>query len=332
MTANTQQQRKAGRMSRDRDVIRTAQPSQDATKRYRLPRPTRIIGDYVSASLGIKSGYVTFELETGDVTYRSINFGIECNAAIAGVTVEIGGAFYVKEELISDYIGSVRLVGNGSAMWEFTAAELRKRNLFHGQNYGPAFTGFSYPGEGMYWNRNLVDAFALGTGDLSTLTFEARLEAAFDANVMDLVVRPQAVDMLRQTGFTFIAKRSNWTFTGIAQHTYTQLPVADDIKEIWIMGDGIKHIKLEVDGDLMFDMDRATYESYLISNGRDPDALGGQWLLDFHAEGDARSLAALDRKGELGRNAKIKLDVTTTLQETPVEFVVMNSGLYRKIR
>jgi hypothetical protein len=88
---------------------------------------------------------------------------------------------------------------------------------------------------------------------------------------------------------------------------------------------------MEVDGDILFDMDRATYESYLISNGRNVSALGSNWYIDFHAEGEPRSLSALDRVHELRRGAHIKLDLTTSNQETPVEFAMTKSGLYRKI-
>ncbi len=317
---------------RDTDVIRTSKPSFKASQALALHRPTRIAPDYVSQSLGNKSGYQTFQLETGDATYRAITFAIVSTVAIAGKTTNIGGKHYVNVANLAEFIGEVRLVANGTDLQRLSSAELLRRNVFHDSTFGPVFNGFAFPGRNAYHRRDLVDAYALGTLQFRSLTLELRLEDAFDSDTMEVTVSPHVVDVAKHIGFTYTTERINKTFTGIGKHTYKDIPVADDIKDIWIMGNGITHLKMEVDGDVMFDMDRATYESYLISNGRNIATLAGNWLLDFHAEGDPRSLAALDRIGEVRRGAGIKFDVTTSVESTPVEFLVTNAGLYRKIR
>lgn len=318
---------------RDDDVINTSQPSRKATRKFALPRPTRIIPDYVRATRGVKSGYETFELERGDVTYRALTFGIKSAASIAGITTATGGIHMIKVEHLSTYLGEARVVANGTQMQALHVSELITRNAFHGNTFGPVFTGFAYPGENMYWDRGLVDAYALGTMGMKSLSLEIKLEAAFDNDTMELIVMPHAVDIARGPGFTFTTERLNTVWTGAGKHTYMQLPIAEDIKDVWIMADGIERVKMTVDSDILFDMSRFEYEAFLTTNGRDVSVLGGQWFLDFHIEGDARSLAALDRPAELRRDARVKLEVVTSDPvNTPVEFLITHAGIYNKIR
>jgi hypothetical protein len=316
----------------DENIIRTSHPSGKVQKNFALYRPTRIAPDYVSASLGNKSGYQTYQLAVGQTTYRAITFAVVSTVAIAGKTQVIGGKHFVLLSALAEFIEEVRIVANGTDLQRLSCSELMRRNTYHAQTLGPAFTGFHFPGENMYHNRMLMDAYALGTLGFRSLSFEAKLSPVFDNNTMEVVCVPHVVDYPKQVGFTYTTERINKTFSGAGKHTYKDIPVADDIKDIWIQGDGITHLKFEVDGDIMFDMDRATYESYLTSNGKDISSLNGNWMIDFHAEGDPRSLAALDRVGEVRRGANIKLDITTTQGETPVEFLITNAGLYRNIR
>jgi hypothetical protein len=325
--ANT---RKAGR--RDRDVINTSIPSNQATQKVRLRRPTRIDTSYVSANSGTKSGYTTFKLERGDATYRALTWGIECTAAIADITTQIGGKHYVLREKLSNYIGQVRTVANGSIMQEFSQEELTMYNEFHGIAYGPVYDGFAYPGDNVYDSRAMTDAFALGTNNLKSLTLELQQLNTFDADTMELVIMPHVVDMPQPAYYVNTSDRLNTSFTGVGEHTYTDIPIGNDIRNVWIKGDGITHVKLVVDGDTFFDMDLAQYQAYLMHHGRDVDAMEGNWILDFHSEAEPRSLAALDGEAERRRNAKYKLTLTTTEDVTPVEFILQNADFYRKIR
>jgi len=143
---------------------------------------------------------------------------------------------------------------------------------------------------------------------------------------------PHVVDIPRMTAFTFTTERLNQTFAGAGKHTFWDLPVGDDISSVWLMANGISRIKLEIDGDVLYDMDRASYEAYLLEKGRDPAALGGHWYLDLHAEGKAVSMASLDLPAERRRDARVKLDIVTQNASTAVEFLVTHADLYQKIR
>lgn len=317
---------------RDRDVIRTSIPNIDEANTFMLRRPTRIAASYISATLGNKSGYTTFNVERGDATYRALTWGIRCTAAIVDVTVNIAGVHYVQRDKLSTYLGQVRTVANGSIMQEFSMAELTTYNKFHDIAYGPVFDGFAYPGDNLYSDRAMSDAFALGTKNFRSLTLEIQQKAAFDAATMEIVVVPHVVDKPMHAYFCNTTERLSTTWTGVGLHTYLDLPVNDDLRNIWIIADGVQHVKLEIDGDIMFDMDRAQYEAYLSHHGRDTAALGGSWLLDFHAEAEPRSLSALDLPDERRRDARYKLTVTTTQDVTPVQFVLQNADLYKQIR
>ena len=177
------------------------------------------------------------------------------------------------------------------------------------------------------------DAFALGTKGWRSLSLELKTKQDFfDENTMEIVLMPHTVDRVVNAGFVVVTERLNKTFYGQGKHSYMALPVGDDIKDIWIMGDGIQHLRLDIDGETLYDMDQAQYEAYLIEKGRNVAALNGNWFLDIHAERDPRSIAALDRKGERQRDARIKLTVTTTQEVTPVEFLLTNADIYSKIR
>lgn len=316
----------------DRDIVRTSIPQEGPNEKRMLKRPTRLTGDYIGASIGNKAGWQTYKLECGDATYRAVTWGIQVNAAIAGVTQLIAGFHYVKENLLDNYIDEVRTVANGTTMQELRQFELTIRNNFHGITFGPCHSGFAFPGDNQYDSRAMTDAFALGTRNLKTLTLELKLKNAFDPSTMQISVMPYVVDKPALARFCNTTDRQSTTFTSIGEHTYNDLPVGDDLKDIWIMADGISRIKLKVDDDLLFDMNRVEYESWLYHNGRDPSALFGNWFLDFHVEGEPRSLAALDRPAERRRDARYQLTVTTTNQNTPVNFLMTNSDIYRKIR
>ncbi|WP_121630097.1 hypothetical protein [Tropicibacter alexandrii] len=316
----------------DRTRIRSAHPGGEATKRLTLPRLTRISGDYVNATLGNKSGFATYSMTVGDVTYRAITFGIVSTAAVAGVTQEIAGKHYVTTDKLADYLSTVRLVANGGTMQELDMSELVIRNAYHGITFGPVMSGFAFPGQTMYANQRIEDAFALGTLGMRSLSLEIKLGAAFSESTMEVVVMPHAVDMGRSPGYTYTTERLNATFSGAGKHTYTDLPVGDDVKDVWIFGANIQHVTLTIDREVLFDCDRAQYEAWLTSNGRNVDALGGNWLLDAHADGIARSIAALDAAGERRRDARFKLEITTLDASTPVEFLVTHSDIYQRIR
>ncbi len=316
----------------DPDVIRTSHPSAKGTKNLRLPRLTRISDSYVNATLGNKSGFATYSLTVGDATYRSVTWAIKTTAGVPGVTNSVAGVHYIKNELLSDYLDQVRIVPNGSELFGMSQAELLKRNAFHGISYGPLFTGFAFPGEGQYDQQRITDAYALGTKGMRSLTLELQLKAEFDPDTMEVVVVPHVVDIPKWPGLVLSNERQNVTFTGAGKHTYWDLPIGDDIKDLWIQGANIQRIVMNVDGDQMFDMDRASYEAFLVQTGRDPSVLDGDWYIDFHADGVARSLAALDFENERKRDARIKLDVYTNGSTTPVEFLVTHADYYNKIR
>lgn len=320
--------RRAGRSSN----IRTARPQVAQAKELKLTGLTRLDPDYVDATRGNRSGFATFNLEVGDATYRAITWAIKVTEPIAGQTIDYDGIHYIRVQNLHDYLKTVQIVPNGKRLQWRTQSELNMRNNFKGVTFGPVYAGFAFPGEFVYQSQTFTDAFALGTKGLRSLAFEAELKEAFDENTMELVVMPYTVDRVKPIGFTFGNERLNTTFTGAGSHTYYDLPVGDDLCELMILSQGISHVMLEVDGDVLFDMDRAAYEAFLISNGKDPDALNGNWLLDIHAERDARSVAGLDRNSERKRGARFKLEVTCTEATTPVEFVVTNADLYEKIR
>lgn len=330
MTAQTKPKTRMAR--RDRDVIRTSVPAQKKAATLRLPRLTRITDQYVDATVGTQAGFSTFKLETGDVTYRAITWGIVCTGEIVGVTLPRDGKHYMRAEKLKDYIGEVRLTANGTDMQSLSQEELETRNSYKGITFGPHYTGFAFPGSNAYELRQWLDAFALGTQGMKNLVLGLKATADFDPATMEIVCMPHAVDMQKPVGFTFTTDRSNQTFASAGTHTYYDLPIGDDVADIWVKGEGISHIRLEVDGDVLFDMDRMQYESYLIANGRNPQVLGGEWFLDVHCEGSPRSIAALDRAAERKRDARIKLELTTRNASTNVEFLVTHADLYARIR
>ncbi len=324
----TKNTRRAGRSSN----IRTARPKIADAKDLRLTGLTRLDPDYVDATRGNRSGFATFNLEVGDATYRAITWAIKVDAEIAGQTIEYDGIHYIRVQSLHDYLKTVQIVPNGKRLQWRTQSELNMRNNFKGISFGPVYAGFAFPGEFTYQSPTLTDAFSLGTKGLRSLAFEAELKEAFDEDTMELVVMPYTVDRVKPIGFTFGNERLNTTFVGTGTHTYYDLPVGDDLCELMIVAEGISRVMLEIDGDVLYDMDRAAYEGFLISNGKNPEELNGNWLLDIHAERDPRSVAGLDRKSERNRGARFKLEVTCTAATTPVEFVVTNADLYEKIR
>lgn len=314
--------------------IRTSNPSGEVTKKLHLSGITRLAPDlYVSPTHGNVSGYHTFKLKTGDATYRAITFAVRCEAAIAGKTVDIAGIHYLKTSVLSEYIGDVRLTASGSELQSYDIAELLTVNEFHEISFGEVYTGFAFPGEFTFSSERMTDAFALGTKGMRDLTLHVKPnKTTFDDAAMEIVVMPYVVDRIKPVGFTFTTERISTTFSGTGTHTYWDLPISDDIRSLWLKADGIQHVKLTVDGTQMFDMDVAQYQAYLIEKRRNIEALDDQFYIDVFAERNPRTLAALDRAVERQRDARIKLEVTTTNAVTPVEFIVVHADLYDRIR
>jgi len=315
-----------------RGQIRMTMPGREAQQKARLTQPTRINTDPVTSHQGTAGGWTQIMLETGNYTYRALTFGIRCTASLVGITTEVQGEHWVDQEHLVDYISDVRLSANGTPITEITIGELIDVNNFHEQEMGSQMAAILFPGEGLYHNDRIVDAYALGTKGLRDLKLELRQKAAFDSATMEIDCVPHFVKLTKAPGFVTTTERMTKQLGAAGKHTFRDLPDGDDIRSIYIIADGVQHVKLEVDKEVLYDMSKAQYDAYLIMNGRDPDALAGKWFLDIHAEGDARSLAALDRPREVRRGATIKLEITTLNANTEVVFLVTHAGIYAKVR
>ncbi|KPU84696.1 hypothetical protein JI58_02245 [Marinosulfonomonas sp. PRT-SC04] len=309
-------------------------PGESVVKKLHLNGISRLAPElYVSPTHGNVSGYHTFKLKVGDATYRAITFAIKCDAEVVGKSVRIGGIHYLKTEVLNEYIGNIRLTASGSTMQEYDISELLIKNSFHEISFGPVYTGFAFPGEFTFSSEAMTDAFALGTKGMRDLTLHIKPnKTTFDETTMEIVVMPYAVDRVKPVGFTFTTERISTTFAGIGNHTYWDLPISDDIRSFWLKADGLKYVKLTVDGTVMFDMDVAQYQAFLIEKRRNVDVLEGQFYIDVFAEREPRTIAALDLSEERKRDARIKLEVTTTMVSTPVEFIIEHADLYDRIR
>lgn len=324
---------KTQRAGRRQAPIRTSEPNQKRANSLRLRGLTNVSDEPVDKTQGNSSGLAAFEFETGPFTYRKITWAIRCTAAIADVTMERQGVHYIKRQLLKNYIGEVRLIPNNNPLQELTMGELEIRNLHNDIAFGPIFSGFAFPGEHTYEDKTLTDAYALGTEGMRSLRLTMKInDANFDADTMEIVVLPHFVRESRPTGFTIKTETTTHNFPSVGKHTYRALSIGDDIKDLWIQGDGIRHIKMEIDGDLLFDWDYAQYEAFMVGNGKVVGALDGGWFIDMHAEGAPRSIAALDRPNERRKDANVKLTITTTQASTDVRFILTTADLYGAIR
>ncbi|MBV1863006.1 MAG: hypothetical protein KUG74_01100 [Rhodobacteraceae bacterium] len=312
--------------------IRTAMPSPEEVKGTRLPRHTRVNGRVIEIAQNLAGGKSQVRLETGSPTYRAIPFSIVSDAEIVGETTEVAGRHIVDTAFISKYVDNVALLANGAPMQDLTTDELIMRNNFHDQDFGEGVTGFHFPGENMYLSPAVRDTFALGTRGMRGLKLELSQTAAFNATTMQVKCMPNYVLMPRKTGFVNTTERVIQSFGAVGKHTFTDLPDSDDLQNFWLIGAGITDLKVEVDGEVLIDCNRHEYNAYLLSEGRFPAAVGDNWFIDLHSSGEARSLAALDLPAETRRGAKVKIDLTTTVADTEVQFLATHAGLYQNIR
>ncbi len=319
-------------MARDTDNIRSTQPARGPIQRSKLSRLTRVTDMYFEPSIGVANGWTTINCEVGDVTYRAILWSIKCKAAIEGVTVTKDGLHYVIRSKLKDYISEVKLDVNGTDFVDRTQSELNRLNDMQTHQLGPVSSGFLFPGDKTYTSEAIDDVYALGTLGLKYLRLKLKLTDAWDADNMEIMPMAWAVDQPRAPSFMLRNEKTNTTFAGVGKHTYRDLPISDDIRALWIMGGGISHITIKVDGDELFSGDRFQYESFLIEKGRNVLPAQDDWYFDMHAEGIARSIAALDTAAERQRDARIELELKTTTDSTPVVFDVTTSDLFAKLR
>ncbi len=312
--------------------IRVAQPSPEFLSQARLRRHTRVNTRPVEIQMNLAGGRSQIKLDTGPQTYRAIPFMITNDVAIAGETTLTDGLHVVDTAFISKYISNAKLSANGAPMQDLSVDELIQRNAFHGQSFGNGVTGFHFPGPNMYHSVKVRDAFALGTANMRALKLELTQTAAFNPVTMEIRCVPHYVLEARPTGFVTTTERVTESFAAIGKHTFTDLTDADDMENFWLIGSGITDLKVEVDGEVLIDCNRHEYNAMLIADGRDPAAVGDNWFVDFHSDGEPRSLAALDLPAELRRGAAVKIDLTTTAANTAVEFLTTHAGLYKNIR
>ena len=245
----------------------------------------------------------------------------------------VGGVHVVLDDKIYKYIENVKLVANGATMQDYSTQELLAKNEFHGLDLGRGEIGFHLPGENMYREQKFRDLLALGTSNLRGLKVILKQTALFDNATMHVQSTPHYVMQERPATYVLTTERVVKTFSGVGKHTFIDLPDGDDIQFIWMIGNGISDVMLEVDGEALIDCSLNQYKGYLTSVGRNNSALmSNQWFIDFHAEGEPMSLAALDQPVEVRRGARIKIDLTTTNAETEIQFVVGHVGPYQKVR
>lgn len=308
-----------------------SRPGQQIIQASQLHKLTRVTADPVEINKTTANGRAIVRLATGDYTYRAIPFGIKSDVDLGADSYAIkGGGFMVKLDALSKYITDVTLELDNNPLIDLTIDELATINDFYGFKFSEGLQGFHFPGEEMYDSQKLRDTFALGTANLKQVKLILKTTNLFDPGTMDIVCAPHYVMQPRPASFV---TKINRQYASLAQGrtTYTDLPVHDDIAWLWIKGDKISHCKLEVDGAVLFDGHIGLQKGYLRSVNRDKAALDGQFFFDFHAEGEAVSLAALVGDGQRRRGAKIKLTLDTT-EATSVEFLVGNVGTYQKVR
>lgn len=314
-------------------VIRHSRPGPEITKKAQINRLTRVSNDPVEINKATGAGKCIVRLSTGDFTYRAIPFGVRSSVDLGADSYALmGGGYMVTLAALSKYISDIRLEVNGGPLQEWDTDELITVNDFYDFKFHGGFTGFHFPGEEMYDSQKMRDLFALGTANLRSLKLILKQTNLFDSDTMDIVCVPHYVQEARPATFVTRTQPILHTFSGVGKHTYNELPTGDDIQSIWVIGDGISHLKLEVDGETLIDGHIDDYKAYLRSVNRDNSPLDDQWFIDFQAEGEATALAALDLPGEVRRGAKVKVTLTTTQAETPVKFITNHVGTYHKVR
>jgi hypothetical protein len=329
-----QAQKKLGPKSSRRNFqrIEVARPGNEITQNAQLSRFTRINSEPVDVIKSGQNGRTVVKLDTGEYTYRAIPFAIHSDVDLGADTYsKMGGGYIVENSAISKYISEIRLEANGAPMQEWDTEELRTVNDFYDLKFSGGFMGFHFPGEEMYTRQAHRDLFALGTDNLRGLKLTLRQTGLFDPDTMDIVCVPHFVKQRRSATFVTTTETISKTFSGVGKHTIRDLPDSDDIQSIFIKGDGISHIKLEVNGVLMHDCHIGEYKAYLKSVNRDKGALDNQFFIDFMAEGEPTALAAADG-GKSRAKDGIKLEITTTQAETPVKFIVSHVGPYKAVR
>lgn len=332
MQQNQKQSAARNRGVRGRQV-RVSRPNAQVTQAAQLGRLTRVTDEPIEVNKNGQNGRSVVRLDTGPYTYRAIPFGVRSEVDLGTDSYPlVGGGFQVRLDALSKYISEVRLEANGAPMQEWDVDELNTINDFYDLKFHGGFSGFHFPGEEMFTNQRHRDLFALGTANLKNLKLVLRQTSLFDPATMDIVCQPHFVKQARPATFVNTTEVVSHTFTGVGKHTFKDLPDGDDMQAIWIKGEGISHVKLEVDGVLLIDTHISGYKSYLHSVNRDKDSLDNNWLIDFMAEGEPTALAALDLPAELRRGADVKLELTTTNASTPVKFITVHVGPYHKVR
>ncbi len=320
-------------ISRRVRAVRVARPSAEIIQNSQLGRMTRVSAEPTTVNQANGAGQTIVELATGSFAYRCIPFRIVSDVEIVGDTVPtVTGKHVVTLDKVSKYVTNVRLDANGSPMLELTTDELLARNAYQGLELSIGETGFHFPGYGVFEGQRVRDLLSLGTKNLSQLKLILQQTGAFDAATMKIESAPHWVNESRWATFVTTNQINTTTFSGAGQHTYQNLPSGDDMQSVWVKGDGISRIKIEVDKELLIDADLETYAAYLRSMGKDPAAFGDQFYIDFQPEGEPTALAALDQEADIRRGARVKVTLTTTNATTPVKFITTHVGAYHKIR
>ncbi len=320
-------------VSRRVRAVRVAKPSAEIKQNSRITRMTRVSSEPATVNQANGAGQTIVEFATGSFVYRCLPFRIVSDVEIVGDTVPtVTGKHVVTLDKIANYVTDVRLDANGSPMLELKTEELIARNAYQGLELSIGETGFHFPGNSVFDDKEARDLLALGTQNLTQVKLILQQTGSFDAATMKIESAPHWVNESRWATFVNTNQINSTTFSGAGAHTYQNLPSGDDMQSVWVKGAGISHIKIEVDKELFIDADLETYGAYLRSMGKDPAAFGDQFYIDFQPEGMPTALAALDQPADIRRNARVKVTLTTTNATTPVKFITTHVGAYHKIR
>ncbi|NOR63028.1 MAG: hypothetical protein GQ535_11125 [Rhodobacteraceae bacterium] len=296
---------------------------------FRHERLATISGQY-------SDGSVVAELPVGPYTYKNQQIMIVLNAQTddpdnAGVsmTYEVNGTHYLKSSFFTKFVKKISLEIDGDVVRDVTAARSMQMNGHYGYDVVDGFHWMTFGGPREFWDQGAEDAYLLGTGDLRDLRLNFDLTSDWVTGSMKIQIMSEYARIARPIAYLTTLKSFRYTFAAAGPVVITDVPVNADLAQLFAFGTGIKHAKLEVDSQFIFDGD---YQQLMALNalyGRDVSALGDCVLFDFWREKNAsKGLKALNADPQIKRNADIRIHLDLEAA-TEVEIVARACGIYR---
>ena len=281
-------------------------------------------------------GSVVAELPVGPYTYKAHQIAVTTTAQMdvpgvvgTSMTFEVNGVHYVKTQYLDLLVKKISLEIDGSVERDHTTGELVKLNAHYGYDTTDGFLWMTFGGPREFFNKEAEDAYMCGTMDLRDLRVNFELTAEWVTGSMFIQIVSEYARVQRPLAYLTTNKSFRYSFAAAGEHVITDVPINADLAQLFAFGTGIKALKLEVDGQFIFDSDYHSLTGLNALYGRDISALGDVALVDFWREQNpAKGLRKLQGDAQVRRNADIRIHLDLATAGTEIQIMARACGLY----